>query len=581
MTVQRHAPARRGRALAAGLCLGLALTGCVQVPTSSPVGTSEPTARSGDKEQAPLYRPPAPSEGADAGEIVRGFLAAGVGPQDDYAVAREYLTAQARRSWDPGKRTVVYSAQPTVTQADEKGQYVVQVEVDSIVDEHGVRTVMPAGTTEAWQVEVTEVDGQKRVSSTEDGTLLSATQFTAIYAPHNLYFFDQTMTYAVPDVRWFINRGTTAGAVMQALLEGPSEPLRGAVVSAFPPGAPAGLTRPSVPVSAGTAEVDLTGQTVEGADPARLARMRQQIELTLTGLGTVEEVDITIEHDPLGVQGSRERAPEVETELVNDSVQVGVSKDDSSLMFFQGLTVTPVGGLPEVSELAPVDPTMNRSRTDFAFLTEDRDELYVATTEGTLERTVEGESLTSPSIDGLDWVWTADTGADSQVRAVPPAASEKNQPRVISTPWLDSGEQIVDLRVAPDGARAALLIDDGEKTRLVVAGVVRGTDGVPSALTEPEERPTTVPMTQVRWVDGVTLVVADTAESAQDEVEPEMVSLDGTRRVLTPLLGMTDISVGGSGGFYAETKDGVSLLVGSSWRSQDVPHPIRDISSPG
>ena len=53
---------------------------------------------------------------------------------------------------------------------------------------------------------------------------------------------------------------------------------------------------------------------------------------------------------------------------------------------------------------------------------------------------------------------------------------------------VDRGEQrerIVDLRLARSGARAAMLVDDGQRTTLRVSGVVRGSDGVPNALTEP------------------------------------------------------------------------------------------------
>ena len=580
MTVQPPA-GRRRLALAALAAAALALSACAQVPTSSPVGTSPPLAGSEQDQEVPLYVPAGPAADAGASDIIRGFLAAGVGPQDDYSIARQYLTGDASTDWDPHRRTVVYSSQPTVTRVDDKGTYLVQVEIDSTVDENGIRTPVPSGTTEAWELTVTEVGGQRRISSAEDGTMLSGSQFAAIYAPHELYFFDPTFTYAVPDVRWFINRGTTAAAMTRALLAGPAEPLRGAVVSAFPSGSGAQLARPTVPVTDGVASVDLAASTVDGMDSERRERMRQQIEMTLQGLSTVEKVEVTVDLDPLAVEGEAGQLEPVEINPSKGTVQVGVDPANQTLAFFQGLSVTPVGGLRDVSTLNPVDPAVNRARTDFVFLTADRTRMYRADTEGTLEQIVNGISLTRSSVDGLDWAWTVDSGSSSRIRAVPLGEQEDGTARQVSTPWLAPGETIRALQVGHTGTRAALLVESGDSVSLQVAGVVRGADGVPSSLTEPQTLETSVPTEDVFWVDDVTLVVTAYADDADEKVEPQVISLDGSRRTLNPLAGLTGLSAGDSQSFYAETENGVYLLLGSSWRSQELARPVRDLSFPG
>lgn len=575
--------ARPGRrpTLAVLAAASLALASCAQVPTSSPVGTSPPLAGAEQDQEVPLYVPAGPVKDAGASEIIRGFLAAGVGPQDDYGIARQYLTGDASKDWDPYRRTVVYSSQPTVTRVDDEGTYLVQVEIDSWVDQNGIRTPVPSGTTEAWELQVTEVDGQRRISAAEDGTMLSGSQFAAIYAPHELYFFDPTLTYAVPDVRWFINRGTTAAAMTRALLAGPAEPLRGAVVTAFPSGSGAQLGRPTVPVTDGTASVDLTSATVEGMDPDRRERLRQQVEMTLQGLSTVDSVEVTVDLDPLAVEGEAEQVEPVEVNPSKGTVQVGVDPDSQTLAFFQGLSVTPVGGLRNVSSLNPVEPAVNRARTDFAFLTADRTQLYHADTEGTLDQIVAGVSLTRPSIDGLDWAWTVDSGSSSRITAVPLGEVADGTARQVSTPWLRPGETVRTLQVGPTGTRAAMLIESEDGVSLRVAGVVRGADGVPSSLTEPQTLEASVPMRDLFWVDDVTVVVTDYADDAEEKVEPQVVSLDGSRRTLNALAGLTGLSAGDSQSFYAETENGVYLLLGSSWRSQELARPIRDLSFPG
>ena len=83
------------------------------------------------------------------------------------------------------------------------------------------------------------------------------------------------------------------------------------------------------------------------------------------------------------------------------------------------------------------------------------------------------------------------------------------------------------------------------------------------------------------WAGEDSVVVTRVASDAEDRVRPEVVSLDGTSRVLNPLAGLQGISSGDDGALYAETADDVFLLVGSSWRAQELQKPVRDLSFPG
>lgn len=575
---RRPRPARRMRAVAAAAALGLSLSACTQIPQSSAVRSSDPLEGTAAAVDAPQFRPPGPEADADPESVIRGFLQAGTGPQDDYAVARQFLTGAAAREWDPGRRTVVYASAPTVTAVSDDGAYRVQVEVDSVVDETGHRSMAPRNTTQAWDVQVEQTDAGPRIAAVDDGLLLSPSQFDQLYAPHKLAFYDQTFAFAVPDVRWFVNRTSAVTAVTRALLEGPSDYLTGSVTTAFPLSSGASLTGQSVPVTDGVAHVDLTEATVDGADRQRLARMRQQLELTLTGIAAVNEVDVTVEGAPLGA--SAEEAPPVETDPSPGSVQVGVDPVEGGLVFFQGLTTTAIGGLPDVVPLGPVDPAMTRDRTRFAFLDAARTDLYVARTDGSLDTVMTGTALTAPSVDVQGWAWTVDRGEGSRVSAVP-TAPDGGAARLVTAPWLEAGESIVALRIAPGGARAALVVDDGTRRTLRVAGVVRGSDGVPTALTEPELLPTVDQPEDIGWVGATGLVATPLASSAEQQVRPELVSLVGPGRQLNPLAGLRGISPGEPGVLYAETDDDVSLLVGSSWRAQELERPLRDLAFPG
>ncbi|WP_404465499.1 LpqB family beta-propeller domain-containing protein [Micrococcus antarcticus] len=585
---RRRAPLRpptsRGRrtaALSATLAACLVLAGCTQIPQSSPVRTGEPLADNRASADTPQFRPPGPADGADAEEVIRGFILAGTSPQDDYEIAREYLTGPATQQWNPAQRTVVYSAQPTITRVAEDS-YQIQVEVDSEVDEYGLRTMAPPGSTRAWEITLDETEQGPRISAVDDGTLLSLSQFTQVYAPHDLVFFDQTMTYAVADVRWFVNRGTTVTAATRALLHGPAPYLTGATVSAFPVRSGTDLTHPAVPVDeAGVARVDLVDAAVEGADAEARYRMEEQLRLTLTGLASVNRVEVSVEGAPLASSGGDATPVPVQVDPPAESVQVGVAPSTGGLAFFQGLSVTPVGGVPNVADLHPAVPAMSRDRTRFAFLTQDRTSLYLATAEGRLEQAVRGTGLTPPSIDALGWAWTVDAGGSARIQASPLEPGGDGSGRVVTAPWLEDGERIVALRISRGGARAALVVDDGERRTVRVAGVVRGSDGVPASLTEPLLLPSQEDPDLVEWVGDTSLIASATARDEDDRVTPEIIDLAGTTRQLNPLSGLTGVSAGDRGTLYAETQDTVFMLVGSSWRAQELSRPVRDLAFPG
>ena len=100
---------RRARytGLACAMVLGLTLSACGAMPRSGPVHkVIEPTEQT--QQSAMPFNPQGPRVGATAQEIVEGFLAAGVGAQDDYSVARQYLTPQLAATWKPDTRVLIH-----------------------------------------------------------------------------------------------------------------------------------------------------------------------------------------------------------------------------------------------------------------------------------------------------------------------------------------------------------------------------------------------------------------------------------------------------------------------------------------
>ncbi|QCU77748.1 hypothetical protein E7744_05705 [Citricoccus sp. SGAir0253] len=571
----RRATAARGagarwRWVAALVAALLVLGGCARLPQDGPVGTSEPLP--GDENQVNYtFTPAGPAPGASPDEIIRGFLTAGTGVQDDYATAREFLTEDAAASWDPGARTLVYTSEPTLVPSASDTVYTVQMEVESVVDDRGIMNRMPANTTEAAEFEVVEQDGEWRISRAPAGTVLESTQFRALFGSHELYFYDQSYRYAVPDLRWFLNRPGTAADVVEALLDGPAPYLEGAVRSAFPAGSE--LTRPSVPINSGAAKVDLTRQTLEGADQLARHRMEQQLDLTLGGLSSVSSVDLSMDLDPLDLGPAPEQFTPATVNPGVGSTQVAVA--DGQLVYYEGDAAVPVGGLRLDPAEPPVLPAMSLDGTRFSFLDRDRSVLRSAGTDGSSRVDLEGRDLTRPSYDLAGWTWTVDHAQGTRVMAMD--SESGSEATEISAEWIGD-RRVTSLRISRDGTRAAIVAGEGSSSHLYLSGVIRDSSGVPRGLGTPVRLEPTVPVREVTWLSDEELVVA--ATSANQPVEAQIVGLDGSLVTLKPLLGMTGFSTGpGDNPIYAETSEAVHALAGSTWRSQaGVAH---DLAFPG
>src|SRR5699024_7117153 len=101
-------PVRRDvlRVAGAAAVLGLG-SACARIPVESPIDARALDGRA--QPGAPYVRALPPASDATAEEVVAGFVQAGVGPEDDFAMAREYLAAPAREQWDPHAQVTIYS----------------------------------------------------------------------------------------------------------------------------------------------------------------------------------------------------------------------------------------------------------------------------------------------------------------------------------------------------------------------------------------------------------------------------------------------------------------------------------------
>ena len=569
----RSAP--RARLAASLLVLLLALlAGCARIPTSGPVGKSSES--SAGNLSAPVFLPAAPRPGASPETIIDYFYRAGSGYEDDYAVARQYLTQASSVSWKPDQRALVYR-EAKVVAGEAENVYNYELDVAYTVDADGIATQSPEGTIEKIPVTVTQVDGQWRISALPDGTAIAEETFKVIYGAYPIYFYDPTFTYAVPDVRWFI-KNKTVKAMTSALLAGPAPYLRGAVASAFPSGIK--LARESVPVVSGAAQVDLTAKELTETSPEDRLRMQMQLTLTFRSQPDVVNVELRANQDLVRVEDNGSVLPPVVDRSV-PSRQIAVSGNE--LVRYENNRISPLPDMQPVSSLTPRFPAESPVSQTAAFLNDSRTTLYSINPGQPARALTTRSTLTRPSFGLSGWLWSAGPGAEGGTEVVafrPTGVAEgATVPAVTLTPaWL-AGRTVKEFRISREGVRALVISEQNGKTRVQITGIIRGGDGTPRELTPPVTLATESGPDQGVWVSDTTVAVMKGA--AGSNVTPELLSLtSGQPQQLAPWPGLVALSAGnGPEEIYAESAEGLFQRLGNGWSPQ-IKGPI-DPSFPG
>jgi len=558
--------ARKLTGLAAALLalVLVVLTSCAQIPRSGPVGKSTDES-AGKPNNAPVFFPVAPRPGAGPESVIEDFYLAGSGYEDDYAVARQYLTQAASVKWKPDQRVLVFrSARVVGTAVENVFNY--ELDLAYSVDADGIATQLPEGSKERIPATLTKVDGEWRIAEIPDGTAIPEETFKVIYGSYPIYFYDPTFTYAVPDVRWFIKKKTVK-AMTSALLGGPAPYLKGAVVSAFPSGMK--LARESVPVVSGAAQVDLSAKDLVDASNEDRLRMQTQLALTFRSQPDVINVELRANQDLVRVEDNGSVLPPVRDKDV-PARQIAVSNND--LVRLENNKIGPLPDIQSVSALSPRLPAESPVSQTAAFLNPGRTTLY-SIVPGQPARTLTTRaSLSRPSFDRYDWIWAAGPGGNgaTEVLAYRPAgiAEGANVPGVTLTPaWL-AGRKVKEFRISREGTRALVISELNGKTSVQITGIIRTGDGTPRDLTAPITLQTAHDPDQGVWVNDTTVAVMK--GSASDTVTPELVSLtSGGPQPLAPWPGLTALSAGnGPAEIFGQSAEGVFQRLGNGWSPQ-------------
>lgn len=525
---------RTGIRLLAVATVGLLLAGCAGLPTSGPPNAGLSVGEDGED---PAFTPIAqgPEPGAAPEDIVAGFLEASMTPANNWEIAHQFLTEDFSREWDPEVGVAIDSSvlerrfTPDVEDDDESATAAaVTVELDQIasVDADGAYSAAAGAAKATYRLE-RKPGGEWRISEAKDGITLDIDTFSKVYEKFSLKYFDSNWTHLVPDVRWYPRRAAMATTITRAVISGtPTDWLAPAVQTAFP--ADVSLVGDAVPIdSSQVASVSLTRSALSTSSSV-LARMRTQLEESLSGAG-VAEVRFVVDGAPLAADTVSVEEPIVDPGvLVFDGTTFGTSASGE---------IAPVGALTEqISEFAVPIRSIDVSLDAQLAAVQLQDGHVWAVSDGSRNEVDGRPGLVSPSLDPFGFIWSAPASSPAQVRAWDARRIVEHE---VADAW-PNADAISHLRVSADGARVAAVVASGGVHRLVVAAIIRNDDGVPVGLGEqfPQESPLPHGAAQ-----GLAWVGADSVAVLSDQPDPVL----------------TTFTVGGPWSMSSAPVDAVSL----------------------
>jgi hypothetical protein len=561
-------------ALAAALLAVAAVTaGCSEIPTSGPVidaGAVEPL----EEQRRFIEVSEAPPEpGMTPVQIVDGFIDAMASYQPGYETARQFLTEEAATQWEPSDGvTVFYEARPGTELAGADTVHVRMTVRGEVGGDGSFRELLESDERERTSdLQLVQEDGEWRIANPDPGILIDDFSFEREYQPRNVYFFDPRFEVLVPDVVYLPRTANDATATLLArkVLDGPTDWLAPAVVTAFPEDAELGVD--AVPVRDGIARVVLSSQ-VALAGPDERERMAAQLTWTLGQLPEVEAVEVQV---PSGVpliqtEPMSPRDPELSgydpAVLESDAPLFAVG--DTGMVAVADGELTPVAGplgeLPGISEVA-----VNLGGHRAVVITPDPaggTQVQAASfgEEEQLETLFQGVDLSSLAWDRTGLVWAVDHGVDGPGLIV---TQPDGQPLEVVAPQL-AGRDVQRLAVSPDGARVALVVGGIAE----VANVVRDPDNGTVRIDQPRTIGPAGSAKDVAWsssspswsaADAVVVLSSTEAAGAETATtQPYLATLSGQEIVPRGLQVEDGVSVAGSPGLpvVLESADGVLYL---------------------
>jgi len=541
---------RRRTAAAIAVAVVVALAGCVGIPTSGSVQTGPVIGTQLNPEFVVL--PSGPQPGATKEQILADFMQAVRGPQNDYAIAREFLSTDLAGKWNPDASALIRTTAAVTTPGSAANMLDYSVTSKAYVDETG-RYIEQDAATQSLQFGFMKESGEWRINKAADGIVLSQSSFKVGFTEQALFYFDPSFSYLIPDVRWFPSRATVSVRIARALLAGPAAWLQQGVVSTSFPVATA-LGSRTIQISAGTATVDLSKEAL-AASPQDRDRMRQQFLATLAPTLGVSTVDMTVGGIALQTPG-----PSNPGAIVNPAVESAVLVGTKTEFGFAAETgLTPIDRVSTIVTAAGATAaTLSGDHQYAAFLGSDGAAFVAGAAASGPGRALDSRAgLAVPTIDPFRYLWSARADSAASLTTFDFDGTEHPVQSGLST-----GARIVSMALSRDGTRMLLYLSTANGPELRIAGVIRGAANLPIRLGDPLtlSAPSGQPISAA-WVDDRTVASISTGSDGADVTVFQVGGPSAPLGQLPDAVALT----GGNGG-----TDGLRVLrsSGEIWRPQ-------------
>lgn len=493
----------------------LTTTACAQLPKSGEIKTG-PNVEAGLETDYLYYSPAGPSTGATQEEIVLGFLNAGTGPQNDYEVAKSYLSANFVSDWDPNNEVLIQDGNPRVTLSLDDSATVV-VPIAAKVNERGQYQAMPAGSTETVRIKMRMESGQWRITSAPNLITIIRPVFDVVFKAYALYFFDNQQRQLVPDVRWFPSRASTSTRLVSALLGGPSDWLAPAVKSAIPAGTKLSLS--TVTVADGIATVDLSSKALEANSNER-RMMQVQIRETLIQLNSVYSVNVTVQRSAL--ESNAWNFPTVQNQINNP-----IALYNDELVHMDVASSKPIGGSKALlSQVKASDFATNQEEK--VVLLANKNGIFQTALGKVVQEPkelVKGTGFLSPVLDAEGYSWIVPKSGNRQIMVFNPEGKRI----AFSSGWLGELDRR-SFSISSEGSRIVVSAGTKENSRVYVAAVIRDEKGNPTGFGIPILPAGRTGAQSVTWLDNIRIGLL--SEVTEGFASPVVLMVGGGARSL-------------------------------------------------
>ncbi|AZS72146.1 hypothetical protein DDE74_15355 [Streptomyces lydicus] len=527
-------PARRFLLLG---CAAALLAGCASMPDGGEVTSVDQSPRSEGESQVRVYGVP-PQDGAQPTNIVRSFLDATTSDEADFRTATQYLAKSAKRTWRPFQVTNVLQERPKAEpklqpNREDANGYTVTLSGSQVATVDDSHAYTPEEKPYHRTIHLIKEGGQWRIDRLPNGLVLGLSDFQRIYRSVNKYYFASYNSESqepkanrnalVADPVYLRQRIKPITASVEALLSGPTDWLNQVTTSAFPSGTRLAASDLALDDS-NALHVKLSKQAVS-TDTAQCKRMAAQLFFTvqdMTQASKVSEVELQDDSDNSLCALSQEQAERdfalspgtgrAANEYFIDAGHKVVAMSDSAT------EPTPVRGPFGTGHTPLRSIAISHGENTAAGVSSNGRSLYVAAMEDDIKRgepllTSTGPAndadsgLTAPSWDGLGDLWIADRDAHSS--RLLRMREGKGDPEEVAVPGL-GGRRIKAIKVAADGIRIAVLVEDKGRTTLQLGRVERTGSSAHPVLSVQELRPIAPQLEDVvaaSWAGGSRLVV--------------------------------------------------------------------------